>query len=243
MTVDGFYIGKYPVAQKEWREEMDTNPSFFKGDSHPVERVSWYATLVFLNKLSIKEGLTPVYRIGGFTNPNRWGGVPDSRNSTWDAVSVNWLANGYRLPTEAEWEYAARGGRDSKGFIYAGSNNIDEVAWYFRNSGDERLTGDWDIDKVIKKNCRTHPVGQKKPNELGLYDMSGNVWNLCWDRWGSYAPSSCTNPTGPSDGLDRIARGGGWGVGALYCTVSRRGGGNPSALGLDIGFRFVRRAE
>lgn len=128
----------------------------------------------------------------------------------------------FRLPTEAEWEYAARGGKRSKGFKYAGSNHLEDVAWYDNNSDDT-----------------THPVGTKHPNELGLYDMSGNVWEWCQDWDGAYGSSAQTNPTGPSQGSNRVFRGGGWYNLAGSCRVAFRSGSVPSNRGSDLGFRLV----
>ena len=128
----------------------------------------------------------------------------------------------YRLPTEAEWEYAARGGTKSKGYKYSGSNTLSNVAWYDDNSGNT-----------------THPVGSKMPNELGLYDMSGNVWEWCGDWYGDYGSSFQTNPTGASSGSYRVLRGGGWGDDARYCRVSYRYGSHPGDRGGGIGFRLV----
>ncbi len=128
----------------------------------------------------------------------------------------------FRLPTEAEWEYAARGGNKSKGYKYSGSNNVKEVAWYEKNSGSG-----------------THAVGTKQPNELGIYDMSGNVWEWCSDWYGSYSSSSQTNPTGPFSGSRRVLRGGSWYDAARGCRVSYRGSISPSSRADDIGFRLV----
>ena len=127
----------------------------------------------------------------------------------------------FRLPTEAEWEFAARGGVNSLGYKYSGSNNIGDVAWYDVNSDNT-----------------THPVGTKQPNELGIYDMSGNVWEWCSDWFGSYSSSSQTNPQGSSSGSDRVDRGGGWGNGAGSCRVAMRLWGSPGDRGDDLGLRL-----
>ena len=128
----------------------------------------------------------------------------------------------FRLPTEAEWEYAARGGKNSKGYKYAGSNTIDDVAWYTKNSGD-----------------KTHEVATKKPNELGLYDMSGNVLEWCQDWYGSYSSNALTNPTGSSSGSRRVFRGGSWGSIAWGCRVSYRYFSIPDNRGHVIGLRLA----
>ncbi|GHT29262.1 hypothetical protein AGMMS49574_05550 [Bacteroidia bacterium] len=128
----------------------------------------------------------------------------------------------YRLPTEAEWEYAARGGNRSQGYKYSGSNNLNNVAWYVGNSSS-----------------KTHPVGAKSPNELGVYDMSGNVWEWCSDWYDNYNSSSQTNPTGPSTGSYRVLRGGSWYDFAKYCRVSYRDGSTPGDRGRSVGFRLV----
>ncbi len=146
----------------------------------------------------------------------------------------------FRLPTEAEWEYAARGGKKSKGYKYAGSNNIDDVAWYYENSGNKRLNDDtWNVDKVDNNHCRTHPVKTKRPNELGIYDMSGNVWEWCSDNYGAYSSSSQTNPTGPSSGSCRVYRGGSWLNDARGCRASDRYGDDLSYLLSNLGFRLA----
>jgi formylglycine-generating enzyme required for sulfatase activity len=128
----------------------------------------------------------------------------------------------YRLPTEAEWEYAARGGNQSRGYKYSGSNNIDDVAWYVGNRGG-----------------KTHRVGTKQPNELGIYDMSGNVWEWVSDWHGGYIDGAMTNPTGSTSGSFRVARGGSWDGDARCCRVSHRNGGNPSNRDYDLGFRLA----
>ncbi len=141
VTLSSFYIGKYEVTQKQWQEVMGNNPSYFKGDDLPVEQVSWYDCVDFCNKLSQKEDLTPCYSGSGAK------------------ITCNWNANGYRLPTEAEWEYAAKGGNKSKGLRFSGSKKLRSVAWYYGNSS------------------KTNQVGQKQANELGIYDMTAMSGN------------------------------------------------------------------
>jgi formylglycine-generating enzyme required for sulfatase activity len=130
----------------------------------------------------------------------------------------------YRLPTEAEWEFAARGGNNSKGYLYSGSNNIDSVAWYAENS----------IEKI-------YPIGKKQPNELGIFDMSGNVEELCADFYDKkfYSSSPELNPIGPSEGSDRVIRGGSWHFSKKYCCVSFRDAFTPETFDSSVGFRLV----
>ena len=208
VTVTSFYMCDHEVTQKEYRDVMGTNPSYYKGDSRPVDQVTWFNAIEYCNALSRKEGLTPCYTQSG---------------GTW---TCNFNADGYRLPTEAEWEYAARGGNKSNGYTYSGSNSLGNVAWYYDNSGSS-----------------THDVKTKSPNELGLYDMSGNVWEWCWDWYGSYSSSSQTNPTGASSGSYRVRRGGGWDFDASYCRVANRRYLSPSNSFNNFGFRVVRSSS
>ena len=204
VTVSSFYISKYEVTQKQWNAVMGSNPSWFKGDDRPVEKVSWYDAVEFCNALSRKEGRSPAYTVNG------------------ENVSWNLNADGYRLPTEAEWEYAARGGKKSKGYVYSGGNTAVDVAWYSDNSVSE-----------------TYPVGTKGANELGLYDMSGNVGEWCWDWYGDYSSGSQTDPDGPSTGSLRVLRGGSWGHAARCVRVSGRRISGPGFSGYNGGFRLV----
>lgn len=164
LEIKSFWMSDHEVTQAEWKDVMGSTPSYManvdgNADNNPVNEVSWYDALVYCNKRSIKEGLTPCYKIKDSTDPDKWGKVPTKSDDTWNAVTCDWKANGYRLPTDAEWEWAARGGAKYK---YAGSDDIDDVAWYAKY--------EYEYDKG------TREVKRKKPNGYVLYDMSGNVW-------------------------------------------------------------------
>ena len=205
VTLSDYYICQHTVTQQQWQKIKGNNPSFFKGDNLPVENVSWYDSVEYCNALSRHYGLKECYLINGTT-----------------VSLLNGGRGGFRLPTEAEWEFAARGGKKSRNFKYAGSDNLDEVAWYEDN-----------------RNSRTHPVCQKESNELGLYDMSGNVWEWCWDWYGSYPSSPQSNPLGASSGSDRVGRGGSWGDYFAGCRVSCRSNYAPDYRRGLLGLRLV----
>lgn len=229
VTLPDFYISPHEVTQKEWMDVMGSNPSTFRGDTLPVETVSWYDCIEYCNKRSIKEGLSPYYTIDRNKKDPHNTNELDSIKWT---VTINEAANGYRLPTEAEWEYAADGGQLSKNYAYSGSNAINETAWFWQNSGDKYLTGSWAWPVLEKNNNKTKRVGSKAPNELGLYDMSGNVREWCWDWF--RAPAEPNVPDAPSG---RVWKGGGWMGADFCCEPSFRAGYDASGKGADQGFR------
>jgi formylglycine-generating enzyme required for sulfatase activity len=207
VTLSSFYMSKYEVTQREYEEIMGVNPSHFKGSDMPVEYVSWYDAIEYCNRRSEIEGLTPAYTVEG---------SGESRTVIWDRN-----ANGYRLPTEAEWEYACRAGTVT---AYSTGNEIaDNTGWFRNNSGGS-----------------TRPVGQKPANAWGLHDMHGNVSEWCWDWYGSYASGAQTNPAGASSGTNRSVRGGSWYFSPDFLRSATRVFGNPSYRYEDLGFRLVR---
>lgn len=194
VTLSDYHIGKFEVTQREWKAVMGRNPSYFKGDSLPVENISFDDCVRFVRKLNELTGIK------------------------------------FRLPTEAEWEYAARGAGSPRNYRYSGSNNVVKVAWFEPNSGQH-----------------THAVGTKVPNELGLHDMAGNVWEWCYDWYDgtTYATSAKTNPCGPktpdvpAQTMTRVVRGGGWYASPFNCRSTFRGVSVPTGTGNDLGLRLA----
>ena len=237
LTIPDLYVCDHEVTRGEFKALMGTDPSTadaydkdgnkLTGDDvlkNPVNSVNWYAAIAYCNKLSVKEGLVCAYTVSGITDWENlaYSSIPTSSNASWNAATCNFEASGYRLPTEAEWEWLARGGEN---YTYAGSNTVGDVAWYRSNT----------------YNTGSRDVKTKAANGYGLYDMSGNVWEWCWDWHGII--SSSTDAAGLTSGNSRVVRGGSWGFYANYCTVSENYSISPDLCYGNYGFRVVRNAK
>ena len=236
LTIPTLFVSDHEVTRGEFLDVMGFDPSTAKANdangneltgnaalNNPVNYVSWYDAIAYCNKLSIKEGLTPCYKVEGVDFAAlEYSSIPSSENNEkWDAATCDFTANGYRLSTEAEWEYLARCGEN---YEYAGSNTVGDVAWYRLNLNDSG----------------TRDVKTKQVNGYGLYDMSGNVYEWCWDWYGGI--DSTTDAAGSASGSDRVRRGGSWYSYAYYCTVSSRSNSSPYDREDYYGLRVVRNA-
>ncbi len=213
VQIDSFWIDKCEVTQESYERIVGKNPSLKKGPRNPVERVSWLDAINYCNLRSRREGLQPCYDL--------------------ETLECNFNANGYRLPTEAEWEYACRAGSRTRYSFGNDASQLGDYAWFKGNAGTD-----------------LHPVGQKKPNAWGLHDVHGNVWEWCHD-WYSEAPDDnapAKNPTGPASGDRRVLRGGSRNSDAKDCRAASRSSETPgfadACFGAEFyGFRCVRKAE
>ncbi len=225
LQMSPFEISSTEVTQLLYETVMEENPAFYKGENLPVERVSWYDAIYFCNLLSLMTGKNPCYSLNNSKNPYEWNYSPHKGQHMEGKVECDFTANGFRLPTEAEWEYAAVEGTNNSPYRYSGSNTASEAGWVKNNS-----------DGV------THQVAGKMKNALGIYDMTGNVSEWCWDFYSSYyyyeSPES--NPKGPSSGSYRIIRGGSIWDDNVYCRVADRSNMDPENRLGTIGIRLAR---
>jgi len=217
IILNDFFMLNIPITQAVYSKIMNANPAKFQDVTKPVENVTWYDAIMFCNALSVAMKRTPCYSIDGKTKfDNQF-----MNDTKWAKLRCDFYCDGFRLPTEAEWEYAATGGQNHTYTKYSGSDNVDAVAWYGENS-----------------QVTTHAVANKDANVLGIYDMSGNVEEWCWDNYGEYDYSKGENPRGPSEGKQKVKRGGSWLDDSIQCEVTYRGNSAPFAKSSNLGFRI-----
>ncbi len=241
--VSAFYMGRTEITKEQWDEVRawglsrgytDLPTGGGKAANHPVHSISWHAMVKWCNARSEKEGLTPCYTVSGSTY------------KTGESAPVcNWNTSGYRLPTEAEWEKAARGGLSGKLFPWDDASISHSLANFWNVGGETYQTGTegqhpfWS-NNDDGKHPYSSPVGSFASNGYGLHEMAGNMFEWCWDWYGIYGGDFLSNPPGPVTGFTRVLRGGGWGSHAVYCRVASRGHSSPTLTSENVGFRLAR---
>jgi formylglycine-generating enzyme required for sulfatase activity len=242
-----YRMSAHEITRAQFEAIMVTDPgnaTYSIGTGDPVQMTNWYHAIAFCNKLSLAEGLTPVYTVTGvaFATLN-YAAIPITGNAAWNGATATWTNNGYRLPTEMEWMWAAMGApADGQG----GGTNTTGYAKAFAGSTGSNAIGDYEVfgyyggepGKTITE--RSNPVGSKLANELGLYDMSGNVWECCWDWYAGYPTGTETDYRGAASGSNRVLRGGSWFDDDYDCIVAYRGINFPYYQDYNFGFRVVR---
>ena len=247
-VVSEFRMSQYEITRAQWTAVTGwADPSYTaysSGMNDPVQRVNLYDAIAFCNKLSLLEGLTPVYSVTGVDFATlTYVQIPATDNATWNAATVNWAANGYRLPTEMEWMWAAMGADTTN----PGAVNTTGYTKGFAGSTGTNAIGDYAVFGYVTTTetgrtttQRSNPVGSRLPNELGYHDLSGNAWEWVWDWYGTYPTGTVTDYRGPASGTNRIVRGGDWSGSSSSCTVAFRLSYSNSRND-TIGFRVVRR--
>ena len=246
-----YRMSAHEITRAQFLAVMGTDPSvisYSSGTSDPVQNSNWYHSIAFANKLSLAEGLTPVYSVNVSGTPIDWAAltyasIPTTNSVDWNTATATWTNNGYRLPTEMEWMWAAMGSpADGQG----GGTNTTGYAKAFAGSTGSNAIGDYAVfgsgwlQAGATTTVRSNPVGSKTVNELGLYDMSGNAFEWTWDIWGGYPSGTQTDYHGVASGTNRIIRGGSWINPANFCTVAYRYINGASGRSYDFGFRVVR---
>jgi len=241
-------MSKYEITRAQWTAVTGwidpTNGIYSSGTNDPVQQVSWYSAIAFCNKLSLLEGLTPVYTVSGVDFETlTYEQIPTAnQDATWNAAAANWAANGYRLPTEMEWMWAAMGADTGN----PGAINTTGWTKAFAGSTGSNFIGDYAVFGYLSGQAgatttqRVNPVGSKLANELGLHDLSGNVWEYAWDWYDRYPTGTISDYRGPASSCCRVLHGGNWDHSSTYTTIVFQSFEEPNYRYYGFGFRVVR---